>query len=658
MSSENLNLLLDEAFALWSEMVEFDPDSRYWNNLTREAKAIQEARQLDPAGVTAFMLLKALTHHYIKEEKVSALDMIQGLSPEQEQRLALLRSMYEFLERPEVDGIIEDFIESVRLATAHYGIDHGDLEAWLGDYYELAHLRRDAMRSAEKLEANQFFHGEPAGSERFIYSTKVWEFWNIPSLVRAMQAEGLRGQRGLNLCLVRDPEEALHSFFVITVVNGESLTLLTDRDKAAHPAQKSMSRRPDRELQRRAEKHWFPYDLLELAVTEDQKQLYAKARTALVPINAEAVKLTDFSELHPACAIWLALVFELLRERYLKENMQLPSLSYTTEMLRRPNLLAATRGEIIEAGRYKPLVVEPYTRADVTAESTAGQWVCPPVGHNEWLIERYGDQVPAEAFNIIGEEELRQLPESSAMAPREKMRRPFFSQATGLCELRSMDPLDFGTAEDIESNRLWTARYNQCRVVEHLALKEYEETRSQTRRWINRRLNANRSWLIEEAVRCAVAGKVDRGKFGDERAVVDAPITRIRDKAYWGYSVDTVYINPGGHDATCPITGGYSISYWADIRPVNTETLALMAGCSVRELPWQLQCWTEDSEPINTGNHILNRLDPSDWVLHSPWVQHSHWHETFPISVLVRLSKRGVNQLRKEFGMPKYDWSL
>ena len=683
MDQATLNRLLDEAFEIWAEIVNFDPDRSVWHGLDQihvrqQAEEIQEARQLDPTGLTAFMFMKAITWEFIEAETVTALDVIRGLSPEQEARIATLRRIHNFLERPEVDAIIEDFVSSVRDAVEHYGIGQDDLEAWLGNYYWMAILRRDALRAAEKLEAHQFFHGQEADSDRCVYSTKIWEFWNIPSLVRAMQAQGKHGFRGINLCLIRDPEEALFSFFVVAIINGQSITVLTDRTQHAHPAGKSMSRRPDREFERRAAKNWFPYELLNIKATVDQRRLYAEARTALVPINARAVKLADFSELQPADAIWLSLLFQVLRERFLEKNKQLPELSYTTEMIRRPHLLVAGKLDIVEAGKYQPLVVEPFTHTDITADATAPQWEPHPVGHNEWMIERYGEQVPAEAFNIVGDEErdLLELPSHfSALAKSDEFRLgPSKPRAP---ELKTMDPLGFGTREQIERDRQWTARYNQCQLVQRLAEREFKATEKEIRAWVTERLEARTDWLIEQAVRADLTVTVTRRYFagiqhegGVKTETYEHPLVDVeigKNPRMWGRN--SIYIPPifEGENALgqrrevaprCAITGTKTISYVARVAPEDANSVATILGCTFDELPWQLQVWASKIDRDYTGNHLLNRLDPSDWVLHNPWVQSAHWTScSFPISAIVWLSKRGVNRRRKELGLPKLDWS-
>lgn len=698
-STAALLRLLDEGFERWRKLVGIDPTkSRFslaeWD-ARQQMEDLQELRQLDPTGLSPFMLMKALVHEHIAGEKVTALDLIRGLSLEQLDRIESLREVYEFLERPEIDALIQGFIDSVRRAVSQYGLgakgrdslrsamplasaDKPDvLEDWLGNYYRLAMLRRDAIKAVAKLEQHQFFHGRPGTSERFVYTTKVIEFWNVPSLLRAMVAQGARGFRGVTVCLIRDPEEALHSFFVLAVVNGESLSILTDRGKSPHPLGRRMSRRPDRAFVRRAERFWFPYELVDVVPTEEQKRLYAKARTALVPINAQAVELADFNQLDPPSAIWLTLVFELLRQEYLEQNPELPKLSYTAEMVRNPQLLLGGSTDLVvqRSQHYQPLVVAPLTCKDVTAAATASQWHRRPCGHNEWMIARYGEQVPEAALNILGTEELRAvaaLPHASVLGSAEPDRFPArrSSEQKTADALVALDPLSFGTKEEIERDRVWSARYNQCKIVQALARVEFKATEAEVRSWLKARVLERREWFIEQAVRGELRTKAlvahrdfdwspeakSRGEV-EEISVLDVIVGkkwyRHADftRWFWSFSLSAWTKKGGGH-FVCPITGSHTTRYHATFSPLDAQSLAFLLGCSVQELPWALQHWYYRDEPDYLGNSILDRLDPSDWVLHNPWCGESG----FPIKIVISLSKRAVNQRRKELGLAPLAW--
>jgi len=383
LDTAQINLYLDKAFEYWLKLTGLTGAERVWHlggpnsnwHLKDQTTDIQDSRRRDPTGLTSFMLMKAFVKEYLSAETFSAWDLLQGLSEEQSARVDLLREVHSFLQQPVIEGYVDDFIDDLRQTIAKYGIDHEDLESWFTNPYWMALLRRDALKSFELLEAHQFCYGEP-GTGKPSYGTEVLEFWNMPSLIRAMSARGKTGGRGINLCLIRDPVAVMSSFFVLAIVNGESLTVLTDRDKAPHPDYKKCTRRPGRSLDRRASQHWFPYDLLDLELSSDGKDLYAKARTGLVPVNAQAVKLSSFDKLFPSNAIWLTLLFDLLKEKYLTNNHKHKQLSYTVEMIRAPHLLAGAQSALVKKGLYEPLVLDPVTHEHMETDtlSEKQQW--------------------------------------------------------------------------------------------------------------------------------------------------------------------------------------------------------------------------------------------------------------------------------------------
>ena len=102
-----------------------------------------------------------------------------------------------------------------------------------------------------------------------------------------------------------------------------------------------------------------------------------------------------------------------------------------------------------------------------------------------------------------------------------------------------------------------------------------------------------------------------------------------------------------GYDRTCYLTGS-PIFIRAYFTPNNAQALADLCNCSVEKLPDVLQYWTNDSR--YSGNYILNRVDPLEWVVENPW-------QGLNLTVEIELSKAGYNQLRKREGLgPNKFW--
>jgi len=79
--------------------------------------------------------------------------------------------------------------------------------------------------------------------------------------------------------------------------------------------------------------------------------------------------------------------------------------------------------------------------------------------------------------------------------------------------------------------------------------------------------------------------------------------------------------------------------------PNCPEALSVFLGLPVDKLPWQMQHWYPSGVEPYSGNAILDRCDPVDWVLENPWTR-------FSFRVGVPFSKRAFNARRKALGLP------
>lgn len=683
------NQLVSQAIQCWIDLTGYSREQRVHRigrevfgglgslDIKRHTEELCASRELDPTGLTTFMMLRGLVEHCLRNENFSAHDLI--LAPERvEGRLVPMRAVRDLLEHEDVVAIVDSFSDKLREAAKHYGwvgpraqkpdvdtAQHNSLEALLADKFDLAYLRRDALRSLDTLEAHQFTQGagdpDPPG-----IGPHVWEFWNMNSVLRAMRAQRVPG---VNVVLLRDPEEALRSTFVVAFRNGDNITVLTDRTESPHPLAKYMSRRPDRDLSERAARHWFPYHLLDLKVTEDQKGLYASARTGLVPANAEGVKLAPITELGASCFVWLVLLADLVRERYWKANHHVPELSYTGEMVRVPEALVGSTSALVASGNYTPLDLPPVTSDDLTPEVLVADGGRAPTGIHRWLTERYVDQVPETALSPVGEAEAKLLgagvpkPRRDSFLMRHEERKPV---------LRALEPTSFGTAESIRKDRTWLARYNQAKYVNALAREEFDREREAVVAAYKELVLKNADLVLRAAAEGTLTLPSARDKGGFDEALTRGPLEALAwsvgsgwydafdksDAVASGTYVHGLIVSEkhdgdvilgewvGGkwrcHDRPDTVASVFTI-----VVPTCPEALAVLAGVPVEELPWPLRHWYRD-EP-DTGNSILDRVDPEEWVVEDPW-------RKLKLRVGVTSCRGAVNERRKKMGLSRRDW--
>ncbi len=636
--------ILQKAVEAWYRVTECPVEDasitnfREWG-LKSEAEQVALMLDLDPTGVSAYLLLKAYFERYLTDTTFSALDLIT--KPEIGLKVRDLSDVRDLLSHPDVQGDIDDFVSHMQEAVLHYGAKVD--ESLFQDVYSMAVLRRDAILAINKLRIHQFTQGTPAATN-LGFNPFVYEFWNIQSLVRAMQAQ----PPGISLCLIRDPE-FLESYFVFAIANGENLTVLVDKDKDPSPAYRDLNRRPDKEFLKRADRYHFPYELLKVHVGPDQKTIFKDQRTELVPIQSQAVQLEQIKNLRPETVLWLTMMFDLILSKFGKEQYHTPELSYTADMVQDPYTLVGESSNLVLSGGYKPLVAKTLTNLDLTDAALEGQWAEPPISDNDWMLERYADQVPQEVLNLLGKDPpgLLELERPEGILAPGKMGWDQRAQI-----FKTLDPLTIGTEEELRKDRLWLARYNQTLAIQRIAKCEFEKTESEVlynpydkmgnpqrpKGWFVDAVSRNQAALLEALVR--------------EELISWAPIP----EGPWSFSQDKSkgrnLLRFGknafadvtlGTPRQCLLTGKKVETYGVFV-PEVAEDLALICGISVESLPWQLRHWSQEVK--KAGNHILRRIDPKGWVLQHPWRDRG-------FRVCVYLSPSAYNAERKRLGLPK-----
>lgn len=594
-------------------------------DLAREAEQVAKMLELDKTGLTAYVLLRAYYEGYLKDTQFSAMDLLTN--PQVANKIKDLQVVRDLLAHPDVMVDVDLFTSRLEAAVAHYEAVWD--ESLAQDTVAMAVLQRDSVLAINSLHCHQFVQGKASGDLKL--NPYVYEFWNIQSLVRAMQAQR---HPGISVCLIRDPD-VLQSFFVFAVSNGENLTVLVDKDPDAHPAARDLTRRPDKAFLARSGKYHFPYHLIEVQPRSVPGwNVEVDKRTALVPINLETVKLAAIKDLRSETVLWLTMMFDLIRVKYGVEQYRTPELSYTTDMIREPDALVGTNTSLVVSGQYKPLIINPVTKADL---ENLDQWAETPTNVNDWMIERYGHLVPDTLLNLIGENDrglLLGLEQGGLARPFDTWGKPKGTQ------MRVLNPLEFGSEDKIRKDVLWTARHNQMVAVQRLAEQEFRDTKAEILdKW------TLQGWFVDAIERNlpALLDAIGRGELISNVPVPEGlkawttPVRNLLEEHLGALDFDLA-IRKGGF---CAVNGKPSRQYLT-FTPWVAGDLALMCGCSVEDLPWQLQNWTRKQEI--PGNYIRERMDPKDWVLHNPW-------SSIHFKVRVYISQSGYNTLRKNLGL-------
>ncbi|EAV6402360.1 hypothetical protein E8K60_22990 [Salmonella enterica] len=670
---------LFQALNLWVYLTGIDPDAKSFTvrmgaglsdlTIKRMHEQLQESQTFDPSGITTYLLLIAFSETYFNNCSFS---VEQLLSDPQNTQHYLHKSadFLKMINSDEVSLSYNRFTEKLTVALKQYGLYSDGTKKVMADISTMAMIRRDALKSFQELSVNQFTRGAQAETDRFSWLNTVHQFWNINSLL----GEAVSAHDGITLNLVRDPSD-FYSYFAFTVKNGGNLFVLSDHPQHAHPMQRGMSRRPDREFDERAGRHWFPYQLLKFKYDEDAQTLYrdCSSDTDLVPRQQRVQPVCQLQDLESKQIIWIALMFELIADKYWQQGWQAKALSYTAEMIASPALLAEKATLAGMPVLQSQLLTLPELMVEEFCADGFHQTIDAADGgkpHN-WLVARYGQKVSPEVLNLVKNDEhvhylhsvksghSRSLSALStvidvhqiASMPRREYARLASWEKEGRYELTPLSAVQFGEAGKLDSDRRYIARYNFAKAVTRLADAEYERTHEEIKAWWQTSLEHNAERL------CAMATEEIIWLDDIRRQSVSPahPVDHILGRsAFMNRYASQEDANRNSHYfAEHYLTAGYDkgylcylmgsrASWFIHFRPRTSCDLAVMAGCRVDELPEVLQHWSDDKD--YRGNAILDRIDPAAWAIRDPWSRN------FRGTVTLALSKRAMNRLMKEHG--------
>jgi hypothetical protein len=677
--SNELNEILNVAIPKWAKLTgtklgtnkftfTIGSNSEFQDyDLTTYVKDLNESRTIDMSGTTAILLLRGLFEAYVEEKSVKLHTLLYG-SKSVETSIGKIREFHELISQPPCEEAVTAFKETLRAAAVHYGYDLDKLKELLDDERALGQLRLAASRSLEKLAVHQFAQG-PRGDKPLQYNREIFEFTSINSFIYALRRQMVSG---ITMAVIRGAQDDMSvykAYFVLGLRNGETITVLTDFEEGEHPEYHNVTRRPDKRLNERARQHWFPYRLL----NEDPvKHKQLKNKTALVKIDAKATPIEQIQNLEPSEFVWLALLFDLVAEKFDRDDYKTPELSYTGEMAVTPHALIESASALVVAGHYKPLILPALTVKTTTPELADNK---KPLGHNQWLEDRYRDLVPEVLLDVVGTRRaLEAGKEAGKLLPGgvkggslpELRKQPgvlrFGGSDLRLTELSPMalDPTSFGTRDRIEKNRAWYARQNLIKAVQRLATAEFAAKHKLILAWYRARIERNMTFIWKAVATGELVAPttewISREEHGfpsedkllwKERNILSQKEARKYNPFYTPRQ--SVTFGGWDHDRNhnvCAIEPPTRATVFTSISPDNPRALALLMGIPEKKIPWPLQHWTT-REPY-TGNSILDRIDPQDSRLDDPW-------RHLDLTLTITLSKRAYNRLRKEHGLPPAD---
>lgn len=676
-----------KAIELWGELtgVTVDGDgrstSRKWGDweVARTYTALKEALELDPSEITATLLFKVFIKNWMSEATTSMQAMLDDPQKVMDQ-LQKARDLLAIVDRPEIVETRDAFIERLREGLARTGAaDRDDVKALLDKPDTIAILRRDALRSVENLKVDQFLDGEGEDpSVQPVYVETIRQFWNINSFLGKM----ITTPSGVCLAMIRDPF-IYDTFFAFAIRNGANLFVLSDVPQHAHPLASKMARKPDRDMDNRISRNWYPYELLNVDWDEEGRLIFAResADKGLQVYDEDGVKTKKIGEVGPHETIWLTMMLDLIVHKFWRRGFKAPQISYTGEMIRPENAMGLlARAAHLPTTDVKTLNLPALTVADIGPDAAYDEKALGAKGgdHNDWLERRYAPLLKDEPLNLLGHagDVLKITPDTGAVervAEKDKDRalKPFFDAdrkaAKQVATIEPMRLTAFGTAEQLDADRRFLARVTYARQLQVLADAEFERRKGEVIKWFQTKVQANRVRLLEAAALQRVwvtrgAEADDRGSYGVEHGptcyhgkrvytqfITTYDTTIKSDRVGWG---DLVSRHAGfslgdweayGRGELCAVNEAKASSNTI-FSPHHAADIAWLCGVEIKDLPDVLQHL--DLKANHRGNHILSRIDPVAWMVHDPWMK-LDWR------VKVPLSKSGAKALAKRYPAPR-----
>lgn len=624
---------IEKALELWIELTGVDPQSTSFKygdwDIHEMNKALKEGLELDTTNALALLMLDYFAYCYFDQRSFTVQQSIDDFSSIQEY-LNKCHELLEILKKPELEVVRLDFQNHIREAMSFYDVKRKDVDILISDRHSLVFLWRDALKAINIFEVFQFLQGG-FDEKTPVYIQDVHEFWNINSLLKYMC---VFSENGISLNLIRS-QDGVRSYFAFAVRNGANLSILSDKHKYTHPLQHRMTRSPGRHLAERMYKNHFPYDLLNIEIDHKRNARVLDSGTpGLVPYQKEALKLKRIQDLEPQQVIWIFMMFSLITEKFWKNKFKTKQLSYTGEMVKVDrSLIDFAETQPLAVERYRSIKAPALKVEDVLHENVKDQWKRKPTKKNKWLEDRYKDKVPNRLLNLCSTStEIQWVSRKTLILRHEdetqtgKSRLLRYYGSTDQYKLQALDPTEFGTQKELVRDQKWFARYNFAQLIQREADLEFEKRKDEITNWYRDAVTANLPVLLKaiQQREFKVIGLTHKS-FGDTLSKEKQNIMSIyswekwNDKRYYSFpyfGFHTVILEGSGKDKYrhCCYFTNQRATIQVIFEPTTYLALEELTG---QELPDVLQNWVKQDQ--YSGNSILDRVDPMEWVVENPW---------------------------------------
>lgn len=633
-----------EEFCKFYELNRNKTGPRLINNYDMH-KAVDQAEKTfkyDPSYLTALSYLEVKWHEGLKDIKYS-LDTIVFNPTALKKETDIILGMQALLDNcSEYQSQKTHFVDLVGNLLGHYEADEPFTAT------EVLEHRYSVLCSFDTLREFQFLRGqEDETAPKYI--KQVYEWWNINSLIDFSTTL----PNSISLHLIRHPNR-YESYFCFLIKRGGNIFIFTDKMNLPTPLFDMTTRRPDRLMAENMSQNAFPYYLMNLeSETGELFEYDEDDTTSIVPFQKQTHILTTISQLRRDSLLWVVLMFDLIHQNYFLNAKQLDELSYTVEMLSKPDRFiekAKKNGIVVHSDKQK---LEHITVSSVHSDNVDKTALGVEFTSN-WMEDRYGHLITDEVLNQVnslGQNTYLQIADSTIITSEKSISDLVgFHKENTLLGLRSIPSTEFNTGDQMRKDRTYIARYNYVQCLEKFAKAEVEERKSEIEQWFKKLCHRKTDLILQHCSELKSKYEIEDGKFKriDELGdyLTDSmymagrqnakAVMRLRDDVFKTISTTSRFSLHGESEYNrCYFTDAQA-SYAAIFMLNNIDDILNFFNITLKQVPDILHHYTS-KEYRSKGNNILNKTDPMADI-YNPF-------KRYEMPIVVYLSKRGYAKL-------------
>lgn len=544
---------------------------------------IMNSLKYDETGLFADTYLKIYLKKFMNGKNVSFMELMEN--PDLQKYLKDVRTLYDSVNNSNAE---ETVLNNMKAAMDFYDLPSDKLTS--EDVMSVVSSAKNCMNG--KLKLDQITKGSFADDE-FKGSLDIYMYKSIGDVIR-FAAKG--DISGISMCYICDDENLEQSFFAFVIKNGDNLYILSDRPIYKHPLRAKLSRCPGRDMSKRIQGNYFPYNSISGI---DVSDLWGSGRygvsknddnmTPAVNNDCIRTKIGTFASLKQDEAFWAIYMFSLIKDQFYKEHIDLEDLSYCEANIVYDRLEENKKNEIALRTSIPHIEMKPVENPN-NIEMEYGRR---PEHLYDYLIERYVDKVDINVFNLI-----KQRDKASHFLTDNELTRLNNRQ------YEALDLSSLRTENELIYDQQWLARYNMAVSIGGMLNSDFDKNKDRVISEMLSMIRNSAGYIVNLILTKKFDGEIDSFEYA-------AKYISYRDITL-GKEYDDDYKSK----YRCFFTGknpAVVISFNAK----TAEDLAILCGVDVKKIPIELQHYHRNK--TCSGNNILDNIDPFDWALTDPY---------------------------------------